>query len=167
MNNLPKLGIDIGRVIIDGSSHPEGGDTAFFQGDRATMLRTPAMDGAFKAIAKLTVLFEGRVWLVSKCGPRVQRRSQDWLQQRGFFDRTGVDAQDIRFCITREGKAPIAQELGLTHFIDDRVDVLTHLEGIVPNRYLFGPQRASIPGGLVHVPDWWKTEAAVRAGFTG
>jgi hypothetical protein len=38
---LPRLGIDIGRVIIDGSSHPEGGDAAFFQGDEATMLATP------------------------------------------------------------------------------------------------------------------------------
>ena len=28
----PRLGIDIGRVIIDGPAHP-GGDTAFFSGD--------------------------------------------------------------------------------------------------------------------------------------
>ena len=27
-DTLPRLGIDIGRVIIDGGSHPDGGDTA-------------------------------------------------------------------------------------------------------------------------------------------
>jgi len=43
----PRLGIDIGRVIIDGSSHPVGGDTAFFQGDEGVMLATPEMPGAF------------------------------------------------------------------------------------------------------------------------
>lgn len=67
-----RLGIDIGRVIIDGPSHPGGGDTAFFSGDEATMLATPEMPGCVPAIARLTELFGGRVWLVSKCGPRVQ-----------------------------------------------------------------------------------------------
>jgi hypothetical protein len=33
-----RLGIDIGRVLIDGSAHPAGGDTAFFAGDEASML---------------------------------------------------------------------------------------------------------------------------------
>jgi len=41
----PRLGIDIGRVITNGPAHP-GGDTAFFQGDEATMLATPEMPGA-------------------------------------------------------------------------------------------------------------------------
>jgi hypothetical protein len=41
----PRLGIDIGRVIINGPAHPGGGDTAFFSGDEATMLATPEIDG--------------------------------------------------------------------------------------------------------------------------
>ena len=75
----PRLGIDIGRVIIDGSAHPDGGDTAFFAGDEATMLATPEMPGAIEAIAALADAFGYRVWLVSKCGPRVQERSRRWL----------------------------------------------------------------------------------------
>ncbi|WUJ72316.1 hypothetical protein OG809_03410 [Kribbella soli] len=50
---MNRLGIDIGRVIIDGSSGP--GDTSFFSGDTAAMLRTPAVPGAFEAIARFTV----------------------------------------------------------------------------------------------------------------
>jgi hypothetical protein len=59
--NEPRLGTDIGRVIIDGSSHPGGGDTAFFQGDEATMIATPEMHDALPAIVRLTSAFSGRV----------------------------------------------------------------------------------------------------------
>ena len=60
-NGTPRLGIDIGRVIIDGSSHPTGDDTAFFKGGIENALLTPAMPGAFESIARLSNLFEGRV----------------------------------------------------------------------------------------------------------
>jgi hypothetical protein len=86
----PRLGIDIGNVIINGPAHPGGGDTAFFQGDEATMIATPEMDGAAAAIGRLTALLDGRVWLVSKCGPRVQARTLRWLEGHDFYQRTGL-----------------------------------------------------------------------------
>ena len=88
---MNRLGIDIGRVIIDGSSG--SGDTSFFSGDTAAMLRTPAVPGAFAAIARLVPLFE-EAWLVSKCGPRVQRRSVEWLRHHRFFEVTGIAEGD-------------------------------------------------------------------------
>src|SRR4051812_37338303 len=97
----PRLGVDIGRVIIDGSSHPAGADTAFFNGDEATMLATPEMPGALDTLATLTRLFEGRVWLVSKCGPRVQERTLRWLAGHDFYGRTGIDPTHVRFCRER------------------------------------------------------------------
>src|SRR5262249_32010538 len=127
----PRLGIDIGRVIIDGSSHPNGGDTAFFDGDEATMLATPEMDGAFDAIPELCDRFDGRVWLVSKCGPRVQARTLRWLEAHRFADRTGVAADQVRFCRIRAEKRLHCEELDLTHFIDDRVDVHEAIRGTV------------------------------------
>jgi hypothetical protein len=89
----PRLGIDIGRVIIDGSAHPDGGDTAFFAGDEATMLATPEMPGALAAIARLVTRFDGRVWLVSKCGPRVEARTRRWLAGHDIAGRTGLAPQ--------------------------------------------------------------------------
>jgi hypothetical protein len=86
----PRLGIDIGNVIINGPAHPGGGDTAFFTGDEATMLATPEMDGAVAAITRLMGRFGGRVWLVSKCGPRVQARTLRWLDAHRFSERTGL-----------------------------------------------------------------------------
>ncbi len=52
-----RVGIDIGRVIIEGPAHPGGGNTAFFQGDEATMLATPDMAGSVAAISRLVDLF--------------------------------------------------------------------------------------------------------------
>jgi hypothetical protein len=158
-----RLGVDIGRVLIDGSSHPGGGDTAFFQGDTATYLATPEMAGAFEAVARLAALVDGRVWLVSKCGARVEGRTRDWLAHHRFAERTGVDQGNLRFCRRRPDKARHCAELGITHFVDDRPDVLTHLDGIVGHRFLFGPQTSAPPAGTVPVADWVRAEAALRA----
>lgn len=155
---MNRLGIDIGRVIIDS---PPGEDTAFFHGDHATVLRTPGVPGAFEAITRLVELFDGRAWLVSKCGPRIQQRSLDWLRHHRFFELTGIAEGNVRFCLRRPDKAIHCAELQITHFVDDTADVHEALRGLVPNRYLFGPQR-STPAGLVHTPDWPSTEAAIR-----
>ncbi|TCM47731.1 hypothetical protein [Kribbella sp. VKM Ac-2568] len=155
---MNRLGIDIGRVIIDS---PPGEDTAFFHGDRATVLRTPFVPGAFEAIPRLVELFDGQAWLVSKCGPRIQQRSLDWLHHHRFFELTGLPADNVRFCLRRPDKAIHCAELGITHFIDDKADVHEALHGVVPNRYLFGPQRRT-PADLVHTPDWPSAEAAIR-----
>lgn len=161
-NGTLRLGIDIGRVIIDGSSHPTGDDTAFFKGGIENALLTPAMPGAFESIARLSDLFEGRVWLISKCGERVAARSRQWLEHHRFFETTNIDPEHLRFCRHRPEKAIHCAELEITHFIDDRLDVLNALEGMVPYRYLFGSQSSAAPVHVVHVENWLEAEAAVR-----
>jgi hypothetical protein len=143
---MNRLGIDIGRVIINGSSGP--GDTSFFSGDTAAMLRTPAVPEAFASIARLVPLFED-AWLVSKCGPRVQQRSLEWLRHHRFFERTGIADTNVRFCLRRPDKAIHCADLSLTHFVDDQPDVIAAIEPVVPHRYLFN--------------NWPTTEAAIRA----
>jgi hypothetical protein len=161
MNTTAVLGIDIGRVIIAG--RPDGPDTSFFHGDTAAMLRTPPVDGVYECVRRLTEWFEARVWLVSKCGPRIQRRSLDWLEHHRFFDRTGIDPDHVRFCLRREDKAIHCAELGITHFVDDRPDVHVALRGVVPNRYLFGPRRpgARTPPGVTATADWPTAAGAI------
>jgi hypothetical protein len=162
MNNNPsRLGIDIGRVIIDGSNHPSGDDTTFFKGGIENALSTPPVIGAFDAITRLCEIFDARVWLVSKCGDRVRGRTEQWLTHHRFFETTGVPATNLRFCRQRPEKAIHCAELSITHFIDDRADVLGALEGIVPHRFLFGPQSRPARPGVSHCPDWDVAEAAV------
>lgn len=161
----PRLGIDIGRVIIDGSAHPGGGDTAFFQGDEATMLATPEMPGAIPAIARLVDLFASQVWLVSKCGPVVQARTLRWLDGHDFYRRTSLPADQVRFCRERQDKRLHCEELALTHFVDDHPEVHAAIRGVVAHQYFFGPQVAGVPSYGIHTPTWADAEAMIRSSF--
>lgn len=161
-NREARLGIDIGKVIIAGPAHPGGGDTAFFQGDEATMIATPEMDGSFAAIGRLTGLLQGHVWLVSKCGPRVQARTLRWLDGHDFYQRTGVPRDHVRFCRTRPEKRPHCEELGLTHFVDDHPEVHEAIRGAVGYQYFFGPQKTPVPEWGIRTPTWADAERLIR-----
>lgn len=159
------LGIDIGRVII-GAADPSGkADTSFLSGSDEAALSTPASEGAFSAIAELTRAFEGRVWLVSKCGPRIQRLTRRWLQRQSFYERTGVRPDRVRFCLKRPEKRDHCAAIGATHFIDDRLDVLEHLAGLVPRLYWFGYQlgASEAPAWTQPVRDWSEARRLVLA----
>lgn len=131
-----KIGIDIGGVIIDKGNDRE--DTSLFG---PKYLEARAVVGAISAIQKLNQeVFLGEVYLVSKCGEKVEERSREWLKANAFHEKTGVPQSRLRFCRERADKAPIARELGLTHFIDDKVEVLGYMRGIVANRILFNPR---------------------------
>ena len=149
-----KIGIDIGRVIIKPAETHH--DTSFLSGSDADAMRTPPSEGAFDAIRRLYSVSGGRIWLVSKCGARVEARSRAWLAHWRFTEHTGVTPDRFRFCKKRPDKAIIARELGLEAFIDDRVDIARHLGGVVEHRLLFGPQKRGtvVPAGVEPVADW-------------
>ncbi|HEX8631702.1 MAG TPA: hypothetical protein VF755_26385 [Catenuloplanes sp.] len=163
----PRLGVDIGRVIIDGPAHPAGPDTAFFTGDETTMLATPEVPGAVDAIARLVTAFDGRVWLVSKCGPRVRDRTWRWLHHHEFFARAGLPPHHVRFCRARPDKRVHCQQLGLTHFVDDHPDVHAAIRGQVSRQYFFGPQRRPVPAFGIHTPTWDDVERAIDRSLAG
>ncbi len=160
---IPALGIDIGRVIISAGSGR--GDTSFLDGDLTAALGTPPARDALPTIRDLVVTFGGRVWLVSKAGPRVQDRTRRWLDHHRFWEMTRMDRANLRFCRQRNEKAEIARELGLTHFVDDRPDVLAAMLGVVRFRFLFGPQRAPAPQHT-QVLDWQAVAVAIRGSLT-
>lgn len=43
----------------------------------------------------------------------------------------------MRFCLRRPDKAVHCAELRITHFVDDKADVLAAITPVVPYRYLF------------------------------
>ena len=163
----PRLGIDIGRVIIDGPSHPAGGDTAFFSGDEATMLATPEMPGCVPAIARLAELFGGRVWLVSKCGPRVQGRTLRWLDAHDVYARAGLPRDHVRFCRARPEKRAYCETLGLTHFVDDHPEVHAAIRGAVDFQVFFGPQSRPVPAYGARAPTWPDAVRLIEASLAG
>lgn len=161
--NRPCLGVDFGRVI-HGAELPSGtADTVFLSGSHEEALRSPATEGAYEALAALVPLFEGRVWVISKCGERIQRRTQDWLHHNDFYARTGLPQGNVRFCRKRADKAVHCRELAITHMIDDRLDVHRALRGVVPNLYLFGVRHEQPPEWLRHTATWPEATAAITA----
>lgn len=155
---MQRIGIDIGRVII-GPVLNGRADTSFLGSRLAEALHTPPAPGAFAGVADLVARTGGNAWLISKCGPGVQAKTRAWLDHHDFWARTGMDRSHLRFCLTRPEKAVHARALRLTAMIDDRVDVLRHLDGIVQHRLLFGEQDRPPPTWATWMIDW----AAVQA----
>jgi hypothetical protein len=145
------LGIDIGRVLIAPGGSGGRADTSFIQGSLADALETPPMDGAIDAVARLVDAFDRRVWLISKCYPRVQDRTRRWLDHHAFYERTNLRRDRVVFCLERSEKAGHCERLGVTSFIDDRIDVLEAMRGRVPRLFLFGEQRVGLPEA-----DWYQ-----------
>ena len=122
-NRPEQLGVDIGGVII--SRADDRGDTSFFSGN---FLDTLAEPSAFDALARLRrERFGVAIHLVSKCGPKVESKTRQWLAHWDFFGVTGIPEANLHFCRARQDKGPICEKLGVTHFIDDRQDVLANL----------------------------------------
>lgn len=136
-----KIGIDIGGVIIDRARN-DGSDTSLFG---ENYLNAHAVDSVMEAIAKINKeLFPNETYIISKCGANMERKSREWLKHNGFYEKTGMSEDKVHFCRQRADKAPIAQKLGLTHFIDDKYEVLGYMKAVVATRILFCPDKEEI-----------------------
>lgn len=153
-SSLPGLGIDIGRVLMCPADDDGRPDTSFLDLPDEQALAVPASPHMWEVVPDLVRAFDGHVWLVSKAGARIEALTRSWLAHHRFFDRVGLPDGQVRFCRKRPEKRSHAINLGLTHFIDDRADVLEALVGAVPHLYLFGAQRAATPAYAKHVADW-------------
>lgn len=144
------LGIDFGGVIVPGAA---ADDSSFFT-DAAPAV--PPFDGCFEALDRLgSTRFANGVYVVSKASPSMESRTRAWMRRLDFHARTGIAAVDVRFVRQRADKAVVCRELGVTHFVDDRTDVLRLLES-VPHRFLFdsGGRPPIEATGLVRVTSW-------------
>lgn len=107
--------------------------------------------------------FGGRVYLVSKCGPKVEDRTRQWLRLRGFYDQTGLLEHQVYYVRDYAAKGLRCADLGISHFIDDRVANLTAMT-TVTWRYLFAPLRPNqIPPWATWVGSWLEFERQVRS----
>jgi hypothetical protein len=130
-----KFGVDIGGVIIDG--HVGRGEEGFFD---ANHLRTPQMYGGFAALRRIkSSRHVCSVYVVSTARPPVEKKLREWLEANRFHEETGISPSDVHFCAERSQKAFIGTILGLTHFIDDRLQVLGSMDRVA-HRYLFRPR---------------------------
>jgi hypothetical protein len=157
------LGLDIGRVLMCPVADDGAPDTSFFNVPDEQALAVPAAPCMWDVMPAIVDVFEGRVWLVSRAGPRIEALTRRWLAHHRFFERVGMAPDAVRFCRKRPEKRDHALLLGLTHFVDDRVDVLQALRGAVPHLYLFGVQDRPAPDFARHLPVWIAAHDALVA----
>ncbi len=147
MNKVEKLGVDIGGVIIE--NHDVDADTSFMS---KNYLSTPATADSFIQLKKLNEgRFKDRVFLVSKCGPSVQSKTKKWLKHNRFYEITGISEDNVHFCIERKQKAEISHQLGLTAFVDDRLEILGYLSHM-KDLFLFNPVESEVAENSQHLP---------------
>ena len=149
------IGVDVGGVVIKAEHYHEDAIAT------GPVLRADSeVAGARDGVRALVARFGGRVFLISKCGPLTEARMNDWLEEYGFLASTGLPAANVRFCRSRPEKAPICAELGLSHIVDDRVEILNSMATVVQQRFLFRPDQveAQAHGGIaddIHVSNSW------------
>jgi hypothetical protein len=147
MENIEKLGVDIGGVII--ANQDVNADTSFMS---KNYLSTPALADAFIELKKLNEgRFRDRVYLVSKCGPSVQSKTRKWLKHNHFYETTGIPEDKVHFCLERREKAEISLSLGLTAFVDDRLEILGYLKHM-RDLFLFNPTKEEVEANKEHLP---------------
>lgn len=117
-----KIGIDLGDTIFDRSVSPS----------------IPFKD-SFRVIKRLVDERFGaeNVYIVSKVNDEQKLRALTRLAEYKFFETTGIPVGNLYFCPERRDKGSICKELGITHFVDDRVEVFHHLTDFVSHCYLF------------------------------
>ena len=115
------IGIDFGNTIV--------------YNDKSHHLKK-AFPHALKVIKKLAARYP--VHIVSRVDARQKIEVKRWMKDNNFFVKTGIPEANVHFCSERHQKGGICFILQITHFIDDRPEVVAHLDDEV-NAYLFRP----------------------------
>lgn len=138
MSNNIVVGIDFGKTICDIVNSRQKNLPAEMQ---PNFLANPFVPGAPEVIKELVEAAGPKnLHIVSKATLLSEIHIKEWLRVNGFWVLTGMIPYHLHFCRERKDKAAICQHLGVTHFIDDRLEVLYHLES-VPTRIALNPRR--------------------------
>ncbi|PIP87348.1 hypothetical protein COW81_00715 [Candidatus Campbellbacteria bacterium CG22_combo_CG10-13_8_21_14_all_36_13] len=135
------LGVDLGNVIID---HVGFGTTPefFLYGDYNTI---PPVQGVFDALRCLNQeRFHGSMFVVYNASDVADQKIISWLRVHNFFERTGVSSERITRTQNGRNKSSVCELYQATHFIDDRLEVLSHMIETAPNLFLYQPDQAEI-----------------------
>jgi hypothetical protein len=135
------MGIDIGNVIIN-FRLTDKNDKILYEEHYSTI---PATEGVFDAVKKLNdEKFHGNIFLISKCTLWAQEKIIAWLKDNEFYTKTGVKPENVLFCRERHEKDKICKDNNIKYFIDDRLEVLSHMVNTAPHLFLYQPDQAEI-----------------------
>lgn len=132
------LGVDIGNVIINNRLND------LKNLDESGYAALPVVDGAFDSLKILNDHFLGEVYLISKCTQWAEEQILIWLKAHDFYSKTDINKRHVHFVREKHEKDVICKKLGITHFIDDKLEVLSHMIGSTPNLFLFQPDETEV-----------------------
>lgn len=84
-----------------------------------------------------------KVYIISKVTPEQKIGLLRWVYDNNFYKQTGLTRTDIHFCTERYEKGPIARDLKINCFIDDRPEVMVWMPKNV-YKILFQPIRMDV-----------------------
>lgn len=166
----PILGLDFGNTIVDVSGCVQLAGKRFRDFNFEELRNAHPYPDAYDSVRKLSENWFSEVHIVSKCDQESEGNITLWLHIHHFLDGGLIPTNGIHFCREREDKAPICKRLGITHFVDDRVQVLKPME-TVPYRYRLGNRNdepegfQEIPKGIVHVQNWTELKEEILSTF--
>src|SRR3989344_5932467 len=132
------LGVDLGNVIID---HIGFGTTPefFHSGDYNVI---PPVPGVLDALRHLNQKrFHGNIFVVYNASDVADQKIISWLKSHNFFEQTGISPERVMRTQNGRDKSSVCNLYQATHFIDDRLEDLSHLIGKEKKLYLLRPQR--------------------------
>jgi len=140
-----RFGIDLGGVLWPFMR--EGLDLRL-------ALRTGPLEAAQERMASLVSrIGADNVFIVSKVGARAEKLWATVLQESGFYRDTGMRPENVHWVRDRtgtNGKAPVVQQFQLTHFVDDRSDVLRDIKRHFARQRLTAPVLYIVPTTTWH-----------------
>lgn len=146
------FGTDIGRVLAEHAT-PE------LLGQPGRHLTVPEIDGSFDALGLIREeRFRDTTFVISMCDEQTEVYSKEWLVHTKFTERTGVVWDHIIYCRTFAEKARIAGRLGVTYFVDDRSEVLSHFNN-GEKLFLFQPDEQECAPFSQHLSKMTKVQS--------
>ncbi len=134
------LGVDIGNVIIN--NRIANWQNGFREGGYSAI---PSVEHAFESLRRLSnERFGDRIVVISKCSLESQPKVLTWLIDNDFYNKTGISPDRIFFCLERFEKEKLCKDHSVTHFIDDRLEVLGYLINTVPHLYALNPDKEEL-----------------------
>ena len=128
----------------------------------------PEAPGVCESLKRLNERFGGNITVVYNSTAIADEKIHAWLRSHKFIERTGIPLERIRRTINESrDKTPFMNQSSETHYgttvvVDDRLEVMSHFVGKVPQLFLFRFQ-------LQEIMDLWKRkklDAVLTTGVT-
>ena len=159
------LAIDLGNVIID---HKSFGTTPEYvlSGDYRAIPEVPDSISVISQLAHGP--FHSRVHVMYNASTVANEKIQEWLRHHEFSSRTGISSEKIHRSEHGRDKSALCLCHNVTHFIDDRLEVLGMLVKTVNNLFLLNAHEEEVSAFRRHLPyviklsTWLEIERALN-----